>query len=63
MELNTRVLSSGQGLGDQLIIVYLTMSMEERRARVLQRHSGDEASADMMDVSGFICLIIIYLTR
>ena len=38
-------------LGDQLIIVSLTMSMEERRKRVLERHSGDETSADMMDVS------------
>ena len=27
------------------------MSMEERRKRVLARHSGDEASADLMDVS------------
>ena len=27
------------------------MSMEERRKRVLERHSGDETSADMMDVS------------
>ena len=25
--------------------------MEERRKRVLERHSGDETSADMMDVS------------
>ena len=47
-------------LGSDLIFVNLTMSMEERRARVLQRHSGDEASADLMDVSSFI---IIYLTR
>ena len=38
-------------LGDQLIIVSLTMSMEERRKRVLERHSGDENAADMMDVS------------
>ena len=38
-------------LGSDLILVNLTMSMEERRARVLQRHSGDENSADMMDVS------------
>lgn len=36
-------------LGDQLVIVSLTMSMEERRKRVLARHSGDEASADLMD--------------
>ena len=34
-----------------MIIVSLTMSMEERRKRVLERHSGDENSADMMDVS------------
>ena len=47
-------------LGSDLIFVNLTMSMEERRARVLQRHSGDEASADLMDVSSFI---IISLTR
>jgi len=36
-------------LGSDLIIVNLSMSMEERRARVLQRHSGDEISADLMD--------------
>ena len=41
-------------LGDQLIIVSLTMSMEERRKRVLERHSGDETSADMMDVSNVL---------
>ena len=41
-------------LGSDLILVNLTMSMEERRARVLQRHSGDENSADMMDVSDYI---------
>ena len=33
------------------MIVSLTMSMEERRQRVLARHSGDKAAADMMDVS------------
>ena len=44
-------------LGPDLILVNLTMSMEERRARVLQRHSGDENSADMMDVSDFIYLM------
>ena len=44
-------------LGSDLILVNLTMSMEERRARVLQRHSGDENSADMMDVSDFIYLM------
>ena len=38
-------------LGDELVIVSLTMSMEERRERVLARHSGDKAAADMMDVS------------
>ena len=38
-------------LGDELVIVSLTMSMEERRQRVLARHSGDKAAADMMDVS------------
>ena len=38
-------------LGDELVIVSLTMSMEERRQRVLARHSGDTAAADMMDVS------------
>ena len=42
-------------LGDQLIIVSLTMSMEERRKRVLERHSGDENAADMMDVSIDLC--------
>ena len=42
-------------IGPQLIIVSLTMSMEERRERVLARHSGDEVSADMMDVSNY-CL-------
>ena len=42
-------------LGDQLIIVSLTMSMEERRKRVLERHSGDENAADMMDVSNDLC--------
>jgi len=36
-------------LGDQLIIVCLTMSMEERRERVLARHSGDQSSADIGD--------------
>jgi len=36
-------------LGPDLIFVNLTMSMEERRARVLQRHSGDEASANIGD--------------
>ena len=49
-------ISSQQGvsrkvLGEELVIVSLTMSMEERRERVLARHSGDEASADLMDVS------------
>merc|ERR1719422_637730 len=36
-------------LGDQLVIVLLTMSMEERRERILVRHSGDKATADRMD--------------
>merc|ERR550517_2460306 len=36
-------------LGEELVIVSLTMSMEERRERVLARHSGDKAAADMMD--------------
>ena len=47
-------------LGSDLIFVNLTMSMEERRARVLQRHSGDEASADLMDVSGFIIILFLF---
>ena len=45
-------------LGSDLIFVNLTMSMEERRARVLQRHSGDEASANIGDVSGFFYLLL-----
>ena len=50
-------------LGSDLIFVNLTMSMEERRARVLQRHAGDEASADMMDVSGFFYLsLTLYMS-
>ena len=49
-------------LGSDLIFVNLTMSMEERRARVLQRHSGDEISADMMDVSDFRYLINYHLS-
>ena len=42
-------------LGDQLIIVSLTMSMEERRKRILVRHSGDKATADRMDVRLQFC--------
>ena len=34
-------------LGDELVIVDLTMSKEERRERVLARHSGDSSSADI----------------
>ena len=49
-------------LGSDLIMVNLTMSMEERRARVLKRHSGDEVSADMMDVSEFIYFMKYYLS-
>ena len=42
-------------LGDQLVIVLLTMSMEERRERILVRHSGDKATADRMDVRLQFC--------
>ena len=38
-------------LGDELVIVDLTMSKEERRERVLMRHPGDHAMVDRMDVS------------
>ena len=34
-------------LGDELVIVDLTMSKEERRERVLARNSGDSSSADI----------------
>jgi len=36
-------------LGPDLIIVVLTMSSTDRRARVLARHEGDSSSADLMD--------------
>ena len=38
-----------------MIIVSLTMSMEERRKRILVRHSGDKATADRMDVRLQFC--------
>ena len=38
-------------LGSDLIIVFLNMSKEERRERVLIRHPGDHAMVDRMDVS------------
>ena len=41
-------------LGSDLIIVFLNMSREERRERVLARHSGDQSSADIGDVSRLI---------
>jgi len=36
-------------LGPDLIIVVLSMSSADRRARVLERHGGDASSADLMD--------------
>ena len=38
-------------IGPDLVFINLQMSSEDRRKRVLERHVGDEASADMMDVS------------
>ena len=38
-------------LGEDLVIVVLSMSSEERRERVLLRHDGDVSLADKMDVS------------
>ena len=50
-------------LGPDLVILCLTMSDRERRERILQRHAGDEASADMMDVSGFFYLsLTLYIS-
>ena len=37
-------------LGSQLYIVNLVMSTEDRRKRILDRHMGDEAIGDVMDV-------------
>ena len=36
-------------LGQELIIVVLTMSSADRRERILQRHEGSTEAADMMD--------------
>ena len=41
-------------LGEDLVIVALSMSSKERRDRVLLRHDGDVSSADRMDVSPVI---------
>ena len=38
-------------LGGQLTIVSLTMSEADRRTRLLQRHGGNDSSADVMEVS------------
>ena len=38
-------------LGDDLVIVSLTMCSADRRERVLARYGGDSAAADLMDVS------------
>ena len=38
-------------LGSDLKIVILNLSTEARRERVLARHGGDAAAADLMDVS------------
>ena len=37
-------------LGPDLITVILTMASADRRQRILERHSGDVASADLFDV-------------
>ena len=38
-------------LGEDLVIVVLSMSSKERRERVLLRHDGNVSLADKMDVS------------
>ena len=43
-------------LGKDLVIVVLTMNSKDRRERVLARHKGDTATADVMDVIlGWAC--------
>ena len=39
-----------QVLGSQLYLVNLVMSTDDRRKRILDRHMGDEAIGDVMDV-------------
>ena len=52
----SRALIFRSELGDDLVIVALSMSSKERRNRVLLRHDGDVSSADKMDVSPVIKL-------
>ena len=52
----SRALIFRSELGEDLVIVALSMSSKERRDRVLLRHDGDVSSADKMDVSPVIKL-------
>ena len=44
------ILCCRKWLGDDLIIIVLTMSSADRRERVLARHADDVNAADIMDV-------------